>query len=201
MKRLSPEEEQTIQFYDTKAADWVSGHSSGRFWGKEIDKFHELLLSGKLVEIGSGGGRDAQELIKLGYDYTGTDVSQGLIEIASKYNPGATFLKQSVYGLDFPENSFDGFWASAVLLHIPKARIGEALGSIHKIVKPDGLGFIAVKQGNGEKVEDEGRFFAYYSDEEFKTKLSENGFEIAESHIRPMSEKTVWLVYLVKVRK
>jgi len=200
MKKLTPEEAQTIQYYNKEASEWVSSHSSGRFWGEEIDRFHELLPSGKLLEIGSGGGRDARELISLGYEYTGTDISEGLLKEARKYNPEATFLEQSVYDLDFPESSFDGFWASAVLLHIPKVRIAEALESIHRIVKSNGLGFIAVKQGEGEKVEDEGRFFAYYSDDEFKKKLREN-FEVVERKIRPMSEKTIWLVYIVRVKK
>jgi ubiquinone/menaquinone biosynthesis C-methylase UbiE len=199
--KISKEEEKTTKFYDDNAEEWVSSHSGGRFWGGEIDRFYELLPSGKLLEIGSGGGRDAKDLIKLGYEYVGTDISEGLLKEARKHNPGATFLKQSVYDLDFPENTFDGFWASAVLLHIPKDRISEALGTIHNVVKAGGIGFIAIKQGLGEKVEKEGRFFAYYDNGEFKDKLEESDFEIVDSKVRPVSENTTWLIYFVKVKK
>ncbi len=90
--KFTKEEEQTMRTYDTIAPDWASNHSSERFWGEEMDRFGELLPSGKVLEIGSGGGRDAKELIAKGYDYIGTDVSQGLLGEAKKLNPDATFL-------------------------------------------------------------------------------------------------------------
>lgn len=201
MKELTPVENNTIKFYDSQASEWVSNHSSMRFWGDEIDRFHELLPSGRLLEVGSGGGRDAMELIKLGYEYTGTDISEGLLEEARRFNPGASFLRQSVYNLDFSVNSFDGFWASAVLLHIPKYRIGEALESIHRVIEDNGIGFIAVKQGDGEKVEADGRFFVYYTEAEFAERLQLSNFEIIESRINQMSNKTIWLVNFVKAVK
>lgn len=114
----------------------------------------ELLPTGKVLEIGSGGGRDAKELIAKGYKYTGTDVSKGLLEEARKANPSTVFLRQSVYDLDFPDNTFDGFWASAVLLHIPKDRIDEALSRLRAVVRNDGIGFISIKQGEGQKIEE-----------------------------------------------
>lgn len=200
-RKFTPAELKTIQFYDNKASEWASSHSGGQFWKSEMKKFHKLLPAGKVLEIGSGGGRDAKELIALGYEYTGTDISNGLIKEAIKHNPNATFLKQSVYELNFPKDTFDGFWTSAVLLHIPKSRIDKALTKIHKVVKPEGIGFISIKQGVGEKADENERFFAYYSEEEFKKKLKDNNFEIIDSSIRPMSEKTIWLIYLVKVKK
>lgn len=198
---LTPQEEKTIKFYNTKASDWVAAHSTARFWGEQLDRFHNLLPSGKVLEIGTGGGRDAKELIALGYDYVGTDISDGLLDEARKYNPNTQFLKQSVYELSFPKDTFDGFWASAVLLHIPKDRINEALGKIHNVVKPNGLGFISLKQGEDESPDDSGRFFAYYAEREFSKILSENKFEVIEYKTVPMSEKTVWLAYLVRVKK
>ena len=207
--RLTKEEEQTMRTYDTSASEWSSKYSSKRFWGEEMDRFGELFPTGKVLEIGSGGGRDAKELIAKGYEYTGTDVSQGLLEEAKKANPNATFLQQSVYDLDFPDDTFDGFWASAVLLHIPKDRIDEALGRLHSVVRSDGVGFISIIQGEGQKiVEDEPdmvdkrtRLFAYWQDDEFQEALKRNKFEVVETKVRPMSERTTWLVYFVKVKK
>jgi len=205
--KLTEEEVQTMRTYDTIAPNWASKHSSEKFWSEEMDRFEELLPDGKVLEIGSGGGRDAKELIAKGYDYIGTDVSQGLLDEAKKTNPGATFLHQSVYDLDFPDNTFDDFWASAVLLHIPKGRIDEALGRLHSVVKNGGVGFISIKQGEGQKVEEgdmngeHKRFFAYWQDDEFQNTLRRNNFEIIENRVRPMNERTTWLVYFVRNKK
>ena len=206
--KLTQEEELTIETYDTNAKVWAKKHSVPGFWAKEIATFRKLLPKGKILEIGAGGGRDAQELIKLGYNYTGIDVSRGLLAEASKLNPQARFVIKSIYDLDFPRDSFDGFWTSATLLHIPKNRIKIALRKIHYVIRPNGIGFISIKQGRGEKiVEDESempgekRLFVYYSQKGFKNILEKNGYRIIKSYLVPMSERTTWIIYFVKVIK
>ena len=207
--KLTPKEIDTIKTYNQNASEWTVKHSTKDFWGKEMRRFHDLLPSGNILEIGCGGGRDAKELIQLGYDYIGIDVSEELLKEAKKACPNATFLHQSIYELDFPENYFDGFWTSATLLHIPKNRIDEALVKIKNIVKSNGIGFISIKKGKGEKVEEDEpemedkkpRLFSYYQEKEFNEILERNNFEIIGFKERPMSEKTIWLVYFVKARK
>lgn len=199
-KKLTSKERKTKEYYDRTAGEWASEHLTHKFWGS-MDKFYELLPSGKVIEIGCGGGRDAKDYLIGKYDYVGTDVSEGLLAEARKRNPKSKFLNQSVYNLDFPENTFDGFWAAAVLLHIPKRRIDEALGKIHEVVKNKEVGFISLKQGEGEREDEKGRWFAYYSKEEFDKILSDDGFEIVGFNLQPMTEKTIWLIYLVRVKK
>ena len=64
-----------------------------------------------------------------------------------------------------------------------------------------GIGFISIKQGEGEREDETGRLFSYHSQEGFEDLLTKNGFEIIEKDIQPMSESTIWLIYLVKVKK
>ena len=201
--RLTKEEQETIQSYDKYGKQWAASHLDFDFWAPELRGFKKYLPEGRVLEIGSGGGRDARELIKAGYEYTGTDISKGLLEAAKKYNLGAKFLLKSVYDLDFPKDYFDGFWACAVLLHIPKSRIDKALRQLYRITKPRGVGFISVKKGKGEKITiepppDGKRFFAYYSLKEFETILLKNNFKILFSKERKKTEKTTWLIYFVR---
>jgi len=194
-------EKQTIGYYDRKAETWIAthgGYEGKSWWENEMRRFHELLPKGKILEIGSGAGRDAAALIAMGYDYIGIDASKSMIEIAKKRNPNATFHCISVYDLDFPTATFDGFWTAATLLHLPKPRIKEALDRIKQVLKPAGIGFISMKQGEGQGIEPgTGRWFAYYSEEEFKEVLETSGFEVIETQIRPEEENT-WLVFYVK---
>jgi SAM-dependent methyltransferase len=199
---LTAEEKITLETYNTTAKQWSVKHATVGFWKEEMEIFRKLLPNGKILEIGSGGGRDAKELIALGYEYVGTDISTGLIEVAKKENLTATLLVQSVYDLDFLEGTqFDGFWASAVLLHIPKARIDTVLQRIRRFMRAGAVGFISLKQGEGERLEEDKRFFVYYSEEEFRQVLQRNNFEVVETTTRPMSEKTTWLCFFVRVYK
>ena len=194
-------EQQTIDYYDKNAQEWASthnGYADESYWKAEMAKFHDLLPSGKVLEIGSGTGKDAADLLNM-YDYVGTDASEGLLKIAHARNPQAEFRHISVYDLDFPKNSFDGFWTAATLLHVPQERIDEVLQKIKTQVKTGGVGFISVKAGAGERVDhDTGRWFAYYSQKGFHQVLERNEFKVLEEKTK-QGQKDWWLCYWVRV--
>lgn len=204
---LTPAELETLKTYDSYAKEWIKTHHTTNFWAEELNRFQKYLPQGKILEIGSGAGVDAKELIDRGYRYVGTDISLGLINEAKKRNPNAKFIHQSVYELNFPESRFDGFWAVAILLHIPKSRIDEALQKIHFVTKPSGVGLISLKKGDGEKMIEDNfqdkkfrRLYSFYSLNEFSKILKRNRFKILSSYIRKSSKDT-WLIYFVKVTK
>lgn len=167
-------------------------------------RFRELLPGGKILEIGSGGGRDAAELLKLHYEYMGTDVSAEMVEVAKTAVPEAVFRQLSVYDLATLDTKFDGFWASAVLLHIPKARINEALQAINASLKPGAIGMISLKDGDTEDFEvrdkdnmHQERLFVYWRKDDFLGVLKQNGFQLVDYIYRPLSQRTSWHVFFV----
>ncbi|MBI4157364.1 class I SAM-dependent methyltransferase [Candidatus Woesebacteria bacterium] len=194
----------TIGYYDRNATDWAkekSGFDKGSYWEAEMAKFKELIPSGKILEIGSGTGKDAEELIRLEYDYIGTDASIGMLALARERLPAADFRRGSALDLNFPENSFDGFWTAATLLHIPKDQIDKALKEVYKVTRNEGIGFISMKRGSTEGEDSlTGRWFSYYSQDEFGNVLKRNNFEIVEFKER-QSTKDFWLIFFVKVKK
>lgn len=202
--KLTSAEEKTVDYYNKFARNWLLMHPEWE-WQKELDQLKDVLPSGKILELGTGPGIHAEQIIKAGYDYLGTDISQGLLKVAKERNPNAILLQKSIYDLDFPENSFNGFWTVATLLHIPKSRIDEALKKIHYLVKNGGVGFIVIKAGKGEEIEkpEEGgeRLFVYYSQDQFKKVLERNNFKVFSSRIWKKSKKTTWLIYFVSVIK
>jgi SAM-dependent methyltransferase len=204
MKRnLTKEEKITLDTYNRLAKSWSEGHLTYDSWQEDIGEFRKLLPKGRIIEIGCGGGRDAKRLVEAGYDYLGTDISSGLLAEAKKNCPAAEFEQVSLYDLDY-EDKFDGFWCSGVLLHVPRPRINEALEAINKSLKPGAGGFIAIKQGAGERMDQDplypgdNRLFVYWEDEDFQKILSENGFKVISHKYRPICERTKWLIYLVR---
>ena len=197
---ISPEEAKTIEFYNQNAYEWSKEHGTPEFWEQEFETFNKLLPFGSVIEIGSGGGRDAYSLNSL-HKYFGTDISSGLLQEAKFNNPNLPFSQHSLYEMGFSDNTFDGFWASAVLLHIPKQNIGNALGEIYRVNKDSARGFIALKEGIGEEILADGRHFSYYTQSEFSVVLSENNFSIIDSYPVSKGGTTIWLVYFVEVVK
>lgn len=205
---FTKKEKITITNYNKFATKWTAAHAETDIFDNAFPKFRKYLPKGKILEIGFGGGRDAKKLEEAGYEYVGVDVSTGFLKEARKNNPNLTFLLQDVYQLNF-SFLFDGFWCAATLLHIPKSRINKALKNIHKIIKPNGIGFICIKEGKGDliakKKEIEGQimktYFSYYQQDEFSQILTSNKFSILKTSRRPVSIKTTWLNFFVKIEK
>ncbi len=200
------EEDVTIAGYNQFPEQWVDKNRDTTVFDREFPKIQSLLPQGKFLEIGSAGGRDAVKIAAAGYDYAGIDVSTGLIEVARNRFPDLKFYNQSIYGISFPENEFDGFWCAATLLHLPKMRIYEALGNIYRVLKPNGVGFFCIKKGTGDMVREEEfvddkpfvRYFSYYQPDEFSKVLTKARFTILEHSEVPVSRKTTWLNFIVQ---
>lgn len=206
MAKLTQAERETLATYNAYGAQWAREHSLEGYWEEELQLLRRYLPQGRILEIGCGVGRDAKALIDAGYEYVGVEPSKTFLELARQHNPRARFHGANIYTLRrYRRKPFDGFWCAAVLLHIPKKRIDEALSSIRGVLRDRAVGFLAVKKGSGERMETlpfgEGepkRFFTYYSFDEFQRVLSQNGFIVLHGHERPMTEKTTWLCYFVR---
>ncbi len=58
---MTVKEKQTIDYYDRNAKEWVTeygGNEGESFWKKEMERFKELLPSGKVLEIDLSGGKE-----------------------------------------------------------------------------------------------------------------------------------------------
>jgi len=155
----------------------------------QLFDFMDMLPSGGAVlDVGCAGGRDAREFVQEGFGVVGIDLVDDFLNKAEKDVPRAKFLKMDLLNLQFPKNTFDGIWASAVLVHIDKTDIQKALTEFNKVLKQDGKLFIAVKMGDGssfssDKLSKEKRFFVYFSREEIEEMLRLAGFQIKNTFI------------------
>lgn len=201
---------QTIQAYDSSAEEYKKRYlNSGdtNIMKPLLDKLIAYLKpNASVLDIGSGAGFDARYLSDQELDVTSIDLSEKLIELAQEVAPKAKFIKMDMRNITLEDNSFDGIWASASLLHITKAEFAEVLKKTYSILKPNGTFFVALKEGEGEKfVTNQGennldgvkRFFAYYSKEELETLLAQAGFSIIESSTNTNRENT-WLNFFCR---
>ena len=158
--------------------------------------------------MGCGAGRDAEAFIKDGFDYLGIDLSKEMLKIAKERVPGGQFELMDLRNINLPFGSFDGFWASASLLHFPKKEVPAILKSFYNLLKNNGVGFIAVREkGNLDDgfIEEEKcggikRYFSFFTEGEMDNFLEEVGFFILKhlylSEEAPSNNK--WLCFFVK---
>jgi SAM-dependent methyltransferase len=170
-----------------------------------IDFFIDKLNGDNILDIGCGSGRDAEYFVSKEFNVIGIDLSDRFIEISTAKVPKAQFVKMDMRNINFPVNSFDGIWSMASLLHIPKIDSQSTIIQLREILKTNGIIYISVKLGEGEKFVKRDRykglekFFAFYTESEISDLLEKCGFEIIKSSLYKVPEQDTWIdVFAVK---
>jgi SAM-dependent methyltransferase len=71
--------------------------------------------------------------------------------------------------------AYDGVWASACLLHVPRGELESILARIHRALKPSGVFYASFKIGEGDGRDDLGRYYNYPSPEWLRTTYAAAG--------------------------
>lgn len=212
---LSSQELQTLASYEEIAAERAKHRSNAMWWNTAYHYLTTFVPTGYILDIGCAHGRDALLFKQVNtHRYVGIDISPAMLTLACLHAPQSVFIRMNMHAMAFKSASFDGFWAAASLLHIPKYAVPSVLGEIRRVMKTGAIGFIALKEGEGEEMvigslRGDNRFYAFYHLEEFERILIENGFEVIMTHrdLREYDrhhanlhmEPNAWLTFFARV--
>lgn len=168
---------QTISYYEEHAVEFCrSTLEADMSYCRE--RFLKYLDSrSRILDAGCGSGRDSKVFDDLGYYVTAMDASPKICAEAEKVL-GQKVLCQSFEELDM-ENMFDGIWACASLLHVPKEKIQDVLLRLKCALKEGGVLYASFKYGDEEVIR-RGRYFSDYNEWTLKKLMQDAGFEILE---------------------
>jgi SAM-dependent methyltransferase len=154
-------DEATLQFYRQNAAAYAG-------WAKapstRLKDFLALLPpGGAILELGCGAGNHSAVMLAEGFSVRATDGSPEMAEIASQR------LGHPVEAMRFDQLDaqavYDGVWASACLLHVPRDELAGILRRIHRALKPSGVFYASYKMGEVDGRDSLGRYYSYVSPE------------------------------------
>lgn len=162
--------------YDTETADFWE-----RFPPTIVDAFSGSIKGKRILDVGSGPGRDGLILKNKGFEVTCIDASQSMVDMCKA--KGLDAVVADFMNLPFKDGTFDAVWAYTSLLHIEKKSIVMALNEINRVLKPSGTFGLGLIEGNKEEYRnssgvDKPRYFAFYEKKEIEDILKKVGFEI-----------------------
>jgi SAM-dependent methyltransferase len=104
----------------------------------EIRTLKRNVRGSEILDIGTGTGRAAIPLIADGYNLTGIDSSQSMLDAAGRLAGSAPFklIKGDLFDLPCENQTFDSAIALNVLVHFPNWR--ESLLEWRRVVRPGG---------------------------------------------------------------
>jgi SAM-dependent methyltransferase len=140
---------------------------------------------GRVLEIGSGGGRDAALMEELGLRVRRTDVTPGFVALLREQGHAADLLDPLADDLRSPEGPYDGVWANASLLHVARPDLPVVLARLAHVTRPGGLLHVSVKEGIGEGWSTHGsvrapRHFTYWQGDDLREAVAGAGWTAVE---------------------
>ena len=192
--------DKTLKYYNENAQSFASGTVSVKFTEVQ-DKFLEKLNSDAyILDFGCGAGRDTKYFLSRGYQVDAVDGSEQLCRIASEYT-GIKVRQMLFQELDEKEK-YDGIWACASILHLPKKQLREVLENMYAALKSEGWIYISFKYGEFEG-ERNGRYFTDFTTDTFKEFIHDmHGLKIEEhwitGDVRPGRGEDKWLNLLLQ---
>ncbi|MCE9650708.1 MAG: class I SAM-dependent methyltransferase [Parvibaculum sp.] len=163
----------TLSFYAGEAAAYAaasakSGPSSA------LVRFMALLpAAADVLDLGCGTGRDTLALHEAGFNVTPID---GSPEMARELTARSSLKVEVLLFENLDRKAeFDGVWANASLLHVPREAIVEVLTRINRALKPGGLFYASFKAGTGGGRDGFERYYNYPARAELEAWMEQSG--------------------------
>ena len=191
---------QTISYYDQNSEVFVSGTLKADMADTRSRFCRWLPQKALILDFGCGSGRDAKAFLEAGYSVEATDGSEELCNKASDYT--GLSVKRMLFNELNTCNQYDGIWACASILHLPKQELADVLGKIETALKTGGVLYTSFKYGTFEGIR-KGRYFTDFTEESLNSfwgqVTSMQIFDMWITHdVRPDREEERWINLLAQ---
>jgi len=195
----------TIRIYEQGAPTflkrWVSRRK--RPPALLLDSLVRLPKQSAILDLGCGGGQDARLLLAKGFRVVGMDLTTAFLRSAKKMAPSVPLVRADMRDLPFQDEMFEGVWAAACLMHLPKPETARVLKRLSRIVRPGGLLVATVTYGTRSRILTDGwmpgRYFARWQKTELARVVEESGWMIDSLRVVSNQErKGRWLNLLAR---
>ena len=130
---------------------------------EQYGRFLPLLREqARILDVGSGSGRDACYFQDQGYKVTALEPSKNLCKEIRKVFSGEIICSdiQNYQPLEL----YDGIWACASLLHLQEKEVLQFFEKIDQYLDDNGIIYISGKNGISTGEVEDGRFFLEFTD-------------------------------------
>lgn len=179
----------TIKAYDAFASAYALGTAALSDHVRELVELYAAALSpgARVLEVGSGPGRDAHLMEQLGLRVRRTDISPGFVDLMRSQDLAADVVDPLHDDLSSEEGPYDAVWANACLLHVARGDLPTVLTRLADVTAQGGLLHLGLKEGDGEGWSTHGpvgapRHFVYWREAPLREAVTDAGWQV--DHVR-----------------
>ena len=165
----------------------------------QVERFAAVLGEGaRVLEIGSGSGRDAADLERRGLLVRRTDITPAFVRLLRHEGHEADVRDPLHDDLADPAGPYDGVWACASLLHVRREDLPRVLANLAAVTRPGGRFFLALKEGDGARFSRHGniggpRHFTFWREQPLTSALAGAGWAVESVEHHDGSSGDRWL--------
>jgi len=153
--------QETLHFYEQNAAAFASGTRTADMSEAQSRFVACIPPNGLILDFGCGSGRDTKKFLDAGFQVEAADGSEEICALATAYTeiPVKKMLFSELDACD----RYDGIWACASILHLPRAELAEVIEKTEKALKRGGVLYASFKYGDHEGMRN-GRYFTDFTE-------------------------------------
>jgi SAM-dependent methyltransferase len=110
---------------------------------------------GIVADVGCGAGSVTQELVRLGLDAFGIDLSRQMVALARHRYPELRFDVGSMFELGVADGSLGGVLANNSIIHVPWSYRPQVFAEFHRALRPGGQLMLSFGVGSERRHFDE----------------------------------------------
>ncbi len=200
----------TVAAYSGSAAAYAAGTAAmPDSVQRVLDRFAATLGAGaRVLEIGSGPGRDALALEAAGLRVRRTDVTPGFVRAAARrrgMRPTCSTRSPTTCSTPPTRGRTTAVWANACLLHVARPDLPVVLSRLAEATRPGGLFQLSLKEGDGARWSTHGhvdgpRYFTFWREEPLRAALDAAGWSVLTLEHEDGQRGESWLEVLAERR-
>ena len=162
-----------------------------------LDRLASRIAEGLVLDIGCGPGHVGKHIAGHGHRVLGADVSEKMVAIARRLNPGLRFEQGDMRRLLFDDKSFAAIVSFYSIIHVAAGELNVVFAEMRRVLQPGGLLAIAFHVGDqilridqlwGIKTSLD---FVFFQPQQVACELSSAGLAVLESIERAPYDQSI----------
>jgi len=167
----------SVSYYEANAQIYFDSTVAANMVDLRSRFERNIKTGGTILDAGCGSGRDAVAFSKAGFKVVAFDASKEMVRLAQEHT------SLSVLHMAFDQMqwvaAFDGIWASASLLHVPRPDLPATFSRFARALKPNGVWYLSMKLGSDTR-EVDGRTFTDVTKPELQSLLNDAALSVMD---------------------
>ncbi len=182
----------TLDYYEKNGDLFAQDVDHVNFSQMQLRFISKLSKHAKILDLGCGSGRDSLAFLNAGFDVKAIDGSKKMCEIAQS-KTGLSIRNIRFEQLD-DQNQYDGVWACASLLHLPRNELPKVFSKIIEALKEEGIFYSSFKYGSFEGYRN-GRYFSDFTESSMNELLEQfPELKCNMDHLKAIEMEDIFLI-------